>query len=166
MTALHPDSPEYAKVLAALEADPLHLPPDVADLVRRDPALAELRVQWLALEEAPAPLAPAGYFERLPGRVAGKLPGQPRRLAVRSTPLLWAAAAAALLAIGTGGFLAGRANREPLVEAKAPVEGSHRYAVGDAPFQETDDLLAQADQLSPEQLQALVKRLESKPKQP
>lgn len=165
MTALTPDSPEHAKVLAALEADPLNLPPDVEALVRRDPALAELRVQWLALEEAPAPLAPAGYFERLPGRVLGKLPGQPRRLAVRPTPLLWAAAAAALLAIGAGGFLAGRANRQPLVEAKAP-EAPARYAVGDAPFQETDDLLAQADQLSPEQLQALVKRLEAKPKHP
>lgn len=166
MTALHPDSPEYAKVLAALEADPLDLPPDVAELVRRDPALAELRVQWLALEEAPTPLAPAGYFERLPGRVVGKLPALPRRLAVRSTPLLWAAAAAALLAIGTGGFLAGRANRAPLVEAQAPVEAPNRYAVGDTPFQESDDLLAQADQLSPEQLQALVKHLEAKPKQP
>jgi hypothetical protein len=165
MTALTPDSPEYAKVLAALEADPLNLSPDVAELVRRDPALAELRVQWLALEEAPAPLAPAGYFQRLPGRIAGKLPAQPRRLAVRSTPLLWAVAAAALLAIGTGGFLAGRANRQPLVEAKVP-DAPARYAVGDAPFQENDDLLAQADQLSPEQLQALVKRLESKPKQP
>lgn len=166
MTALTPDSPEFAKVLAALEADPLNLPPDVAELVRRDPALAELRVQWLALEEAPAPLAPAGYFERLPGRVAGKLPARPRRLAVRSTPLLWAAAAAALLAIGAGGFLAGRANRAPLVEAKVPAEAPARYSVGDAPFQETDDLLAQADQLSPEQLQTLVKRLETRSKRP
>lgn len=165
MTALHPESPEYAKVLAALEADPLDLPPDVAELVRRDPALAELRVQWLALDEAPTPLAPAGYFERLPGRILGKLPAQPRRLAVRSTPLLWAAAAVALLAIGTGGFLAGRANRTPYQVVKSDPEPV-KYSVGDAPFQESDDLLAQADQLTPEQLQALVKRLEAKPKQP
>lgn len=163
MTTLQPNSPEAQRVLEALEADPLNLPADVAELVRREPALAELRVQWLALDEAPVPLAPAGYFEQLPGRIAGKLPGQPRRLFSRVSPLLWSAAAAALLAIGAGGFLAGRANRSPVVEASVQPEAT-RYTVGDAPFQEKDDLLVQADQLSPEEVQALMKRLES-PKQ-
>jgi hypothetical protein len=165
MNALLPDSPEYARVLQALEADPLNLPADVAELVHRDPALAELRVQWLALDEAPMPLAPAGYFERLPGRIAGKLPGQPRRLGSRLSPLLWSAAAVALLAIGAGGFLAGRANRTPVVEASTKPE-TPPYAVGDSPFQEKDDLLVQADQLSPAEVQALLKRLETSTKRP
>jgi hypothetical protein len=165
MNALQPESPEYARILAALEADPLNLPPDVAEAVRCDPALAELRVQWLAQEDAAAPLVPAGYFERLPGRVSGKLPGAPRSLAARMTPLLWTAAAATLLAIGAGGFMAGRANRAPLVEASAKPEPA-AYTVGDSPFQESDDLLLQAEKLTPEQVQAVVKRLEAKPKQP
>jgi hypothetical protein len=61
--------------------------------------------------------------------------------------------------------MAGRANRAPLVEASAKPEPA-AYTVGDSPFQESDDLLLQAEKLTPEQVQAIVKRLEAKPKQP
>ena len=104
--------------LAAIEGDPLNLPREVADHLRACHACTEARVQWLAQEEAVPALAPAGYFEALPSRVLRKLPS--KSPSSKSRPLLWSAAAMLLGAAALGGFLAGRANRNPVVEATLP----------------------------------------------
>ena len=148
---------QFEKATKAIEADPLNLTSDIEALVRQSPALSEMRVHWLALED---PLqtgtsAPAGYFQALPGRVLRKLPVK-TTLRHRLHPALWAAAAALMLAIGMGGFWAGKANRTPLVEAKAQEsEPAKDLPVSDAPFQEGDDVLVQIQNLSPDEIQRL-----------
>jgi len=155
-------SPEQLeKVMQAIEADPLNLPAEVEALVRQSPALAELRVQWLALEDPSESisLAPAGYFQSLPSRVLRKLPVKmaPRH---RFHPALWAAAAALMLAIGTGGFWAGKANRTPLVEANAvEAEPAKELPVADAPFQENEDVMVQIQNLSVEEIQQIADKV-------
>lgn len=152
---------QLEKAIQAIEADPLNLPADVAALVRRSPALSELRVHWLALEDPPttSATAPAGYFHALPGRVLRKLP---IKVAGRHRfhPALWAAAAALMLAIGAGGFWAGKANRAPLVEAKAQEsESAKDLPVADAPFQESDDEMVQIQNLSAEEIQRIADKV-------
>ncbi len=154
---LTPEQLEMA--MQAIEADPLNLPADVEALVRQSPALSELRVHWLALEDPGAALAPAGYFQALPGRVLRKLPVKmaPRH---RFHPALWAAAAALMLAIGSGGFWAGKANRTPLVEAKTiEAEPTKELPVADAPFQESDDTMVQIENLSTEEIQRIADKV-------
>ncbi len=153
-------SPELIeKAIAAIEADPLHLPAEVEALLKSNAALSELRVHWLAQEEAPSATAPAGYFQALPGRVLRKLP---TKLVVRHrpAPALWAAAAALMLVIGAGGFWVGKANRAPLVEAKTQdIEPAKELPVADAPFQENDDVMVQIQNMSPEELQRLADKV-------
>jgi len=150
--------------LAALEYDPLTLPSEALAHLRQCPACAEARVQWLALEEVPNALAPAGYFDHLPARIQRKLPvragllGRPRKL-------LWAAAAALLMAgTGVGGFWLGKANKTPLVEATLPRNPSEvQELIVDAPFQEDDDALSQLSTLPQEEAEAVLKQLEASP---
>ena len=125
-------------------------------------ACSEARVSYLAQEEAPEVLAPTGYFDRLPGRVLRKLPlrtGLHRQL----RPLTWAAAAALLMAVGAGAFWAGRANRTPLVEATLPRQPDvmeSTVSVADTPFHDREeDAAAQIQTLTPEEMTALLKRL-------
>ncbi len=154
---LNPEIIERA--ITALEVDPLHLPPEVEALVRQDPALAELRVQWLALEETSPAQAPAGYFQALPGRVLGKLPARPVKRH-RVAPALWAAAAALMLTVGVGGFWVGKANRTPLVDARAQeLEPAKEEPLADAPFQENDDVMVQIQNMSPEEIQRLAEKV-------
>jgi hypothetical protein len=156
---LTPEQLEQA--MQAIEADPLNLPPDIAELVRQSPALSELRVHWLALDDPHqnAFMAPAGYFQALPGRVLRKLPIK-AAAGRRSHPALWAAAAALMLAIGTGGFWAGKANRAPLVEARTQEsEPAKELPVADAPFQENDDVMVQIQNLSPEEIQRIADKV-------
>lgn len=155
-------TPEQFEVAQnAIEADPLNLPNEVADWVCQSPALSELRVHWLALQDEPPghQLAPAGYFQALPGRVLRKLPTR-QVVRHRFHPALWAAAAALMLAIGTGGFWAGKANRAPLVEAKAQeAEPFKELPIADAPFQEKDDVMVQIQNLSPEEIQRIADKV-------
>jgi hypothetical protein len=156
------DIPESCqRALAAIEADPLDLPPGVRTHLRGCAACTEARVQWLAQEEAPAVLVPAGYFERLPDRVLRKLPT--RRLgALRNHPWLWLAAAGLALALGVGGFLAGRVQRTPVAEASlAKPSLDATELISDTPFKETDDVMSQFSSLSPQDAEAVIKRLES-----
>lgn len=156
MTPRPLDLPEAcAAALAAMEADPLGLPGPALDHLRACPACAEARVLWLAAEEAPAALAPAGYFDRLPARVQRKLPAP--RPALRPRGLLATAAAALILATAAGAFWAGKANRTPLVEAKAVLDA--RDTQVDAPFQEQDEILESLQTLSREEAAALLKTL-------
>ena len=152
---------QFENAMQAIEADPLNLPADVAALVKQSPALSELRVHWLALEDPGATnsSAPAGYFQALPGRILRKLP---TKVAARHRfhPALWVAAAALMLAIGTGGFWAGKANRTPLMEAKAQEsEPAKDLPVADAPFQESDDEMVQIQNLTPEDIQRIADKV-------
>jgi anti-sigma factor RsiW len=153
--------------LRAIEADALNLPADALAHIKACPACAEARVLWVAQEEAPQALAPAGYFQNLPARVLRKLPQ--RNLSRRQHhPILWSAAAIIALATGIGGFLAGRANRTPMVEASlpAPVAPETQAELPSVPYQNTDDVMSQLSTLTPQEAEALAKKLpvaEAKP---
>lgn len=126
-------------------------------------ACSEARVFFLAQEDSPEALAPAGYFNRLPGRILRKLPARPA-LHHRMGPLAWAAAATVLMAVGTGAFLAGRANRTPYVEATLPRQpGILETSTSDTPFHNHEEEAAQVQALSPEDMKALLKRLDATP---
>lgn len=155
------DVPEpCAAALRAIEADPMDLSAAVLDHLRACPACAETRVLWLAQEDAPPALAPAGYFERLPNRLLGKLPARTRS-GSRRTGWLAAAAAALLVVTAGGGFWAGRANREPLVEASTPrTPADLKESQPQPPFHDTYEVIEQFQSLSPEEAQALLKQLE------
>lgn len=148
--------PSCDLALQAIESNPFEVPGEVLDHLRSCPACAEARVQWLAMEECPAALAPAGYFDRLPARILGKLPF-PRPV---RRPMRFLAAAAALLLVATAAaaFWAGKANQTPLVEAKAVQET--REMAADDPFQEKDEILEPLHALSPDEASALLKSLE------
>lgn len=161
-------SPSCLEALAAIEADPLVLPEAVEAHVAGCPACFEARVAWLALEDAPPAQAPAGYFDHLPARILRKLPAKPRPLSRR--PAYWAMAAGLLLAVGIGGFLAGRANRQPLVEAStAPAvlpEPAPAATTLPTPFQMGDEDMSQLPKLSTEEAQAVIDHLDSKGDKP
>jgi predicted anti-sigma-YlaC factor YlaD len=148
-----------ALTLAEIEARPLDLSAAAEAHLGACPACSEARVAWLALEEASAQ-APAGYFDRLPDRILAKLPATPRRLRPRHL-VLWALAAGLLAAVGTGGFLAGRANRAPMVEATlAEPAAETRETLPDVPFQEGgEDDYAQLPDLSPEEAHRILERV-------
>jgi len=150
------------RALAAIEEDPLELPAEVLAHLRACPACSEARVQWLALEEAPLALTPAGYFDRLPDRVLRKLPTKPRLLKSHQK-WLWASAAAVLMGgVALGGFWLGHANRKPLVEASLPHTPSEiQELIPDTPFQESEDAMSKLSNLSPEEAEAVLKRVEA-----
>jgi hypothetical protein len=154
-------NPACLEALAAIETDPLDLPGPVEAHLRACPSCSEARVAWLAMEDAPLPQAPAGYFDHLPGRVLRKLPPRPR-VGSHST-LLWALAAGLIAAVGAGGFLLGRANRTPVVEAQlAPATVEPAATLPENPFSMGDEDLNQLHKLSPEQAQAIFDRMETK----
>ena len=149
------------RTLAAVEVDPLD-PGSEAELhMKTCTACSEARVIYLAQEETPQILVPAGYFDRLPGRVLGKLPNRRPTLAHQARSLYWAAAAALLMAVGAGAFWAGRANRTPLVEATLPKPADTvEITVPDTPFHDRDEDAAQIQTLSPDEMKALLKRMD------
>jgi len=158
MKGQFPPIPETCRrALAEIEADPLQLSGAAEAHVDRCRSCSETRIAWLAQQETEA-VAPAGYFERLPERILSKLPAGPRRQ--RHHLALWAMAAALLLAVATGGFWAGRANRAPLVEATlVPAAVETHDALPDTPFQEGEDDYAQLPNLSPEQARMVIERV-------
>jgi hypothetical protein len=151
------------KALAAIEADPLNLPEDVLEHVHTCPTCAETRVLWLAQEPFPAAIPPAGYFEALPGRLLQKLPPPRRKHAMFHRQTLWAAAAILAIAAGIGGFMAGRVNRTPVLEASmlnAPTTETVD-ATPDTPFRDGDEELNQLMNLTPEETKVLLEHLKS-----
>lgn len=159
MKAQFPPVPEAClQALDRIEADPLDLDAATAAHVDRCPSCSETRIAWLAQQETDA-VAPAGYFQRLPDRILAKLPAA-RRPQSRHYAL-WAMAAALLLAVATGGFWAGRANRTPMVEAALvqPAVETTRETLPDTPFQEGEDDYAQLPNLSPEQARMVIERV-------
>lgn len=145
--------------LEAIEADPLELPLEVEAHLKACSACAEARVLWLAQQEEPSPLAPAGYFDHLPQRVLRKLP--PPRKRWRIHPALLAAAGLLAVALGFGGFWLGRAHRAPVVEATLPKAPAEAAPASEAPFHEGENPYSELKQLSPEEAKALLERLES-----
>ncbi len=151
--------PACQSALAALELDPMEPGAHAEAHLRACTACREAQVMLLAQEEAPLPLVPAGYFERLPARVMGKL--QTRKVGLRPGAWWMAAAAVLSLAVGTGAFMAGRANRHPVVEAEArPVEPAPQI---EAPFQDSQDELGKLQNMKPEEVRDLVNQLQTDP---
>lgn len=149
--------------LSAAEASPLDPGAAAEAHMKTCTACAEARIQFLALEDSPEVLAPSGYFERLPGRILRKLPARPA-LHHRLGPLAWAAAAGLLMAVGAGAFLAGRANRTPYVEANLPRQPDIlEVSTTDTPFHSGEEEAAQVQALSPEEMKALLERLDTTP---
>lgn len=155
----HPITCEEA--LAAIEPDPLNLSREVQAHLAHCPSCAEARVLWVAQEPSEQALAPMGYFEELPGRIARKLP-PPRRTLSRN--MLWAAALLmALFAGSAGGYFAGRAGRTPMAEAKAtPPQTETEEATPEVPFTESTDDLSKLGELSESQQKAILERLKTK----
>lgn len=156
--------PEACRLaLEAIEADPLSLSTEIQRHLRTCPACAEARVQWLALEDAPFALAPAGYFEHLPGRILRKLPTRSNH-SPRTGRWIWAAAAVLLMTgVGITGFWLGRANQQPLVEATLPRTPSEiQELLPEGPFQDGDDAISQLSSLSKTEAEAVLKRMEGR----
>ena len=150
--------------LAALEKDPLEVPPGVAAHLRSCLACSEARILLLALEEAPEVEVPLGYFEGLGFRILRKLPA--RRAGLRASAGFWLMAAGLMVALGLGatGFYLGRAARPPLVEAslpKAPADPGEPPP--ESPFSESTDALSQLSTLSPQAAEKALSRLQAQP---
>jgi len=168
MTQPLPLQEACSRTVDAVQADPLVPGPEAEAHMQICRACSEARVAYLAQEEAPEALAPAGYFDRLPDRVLRKLPGRPS-LHRRMRPLSWAAAAVLLTAVGVGAFWAGRANRTPYVEATLPRQPEitdTSLTVSDTPFHDREEDAAQLQALTPEEMKALLKRLDTPPSAP
>lgn len=149
------------QALSAIEQDPLHPGPAAERHMTTCTACSEARVFYLAQEEAPEALVPAGYYDRLPGRILGKLPVRSKFPRPRLHHLGWAAAAILVMAVGAGAFWAGRANRTPLVEASLPKPADTvEVTVPDAPFRDKDEDAAQLQNLSPAEMKALLQRMD------
>ncbi len=161
-----PPIPESCSLtMAAVLVDPLGPGADAEAHMRACRACSEARVAYLAQEDVPVALAPAGYFDRLPDRILRKLPVR-RPLHHRVRPFTWAAAAAVLMAVGAGAFWAGRANRTPFVEASLPRQPEipeSSVPASDFPFHDGEEDAAQIQSLTPEEMKALVKHLEAPP---
>jgi len=150
-----------SRTLDSVLKDPLDLSPEVEAHMKICRACSEARIIYVAQEDAPEALAPAGYFERLPDRVLRKLPAR-TSLRRRVRPFTWATAAALLMAVGASAFWAGRANRTPLVEATLPRQiETVETNVSDTPFHDREEDAAEVQSLTPEEMKALLKRLES-----
>lgn len=148
-----------ATALQAIEQDPLNLTDEILRHVQGCPACAEARVLWLAQEPAPAALAPAGYFDALPGRIHRKLP---LRRGLHPRRFLWAAAGILAVLAGTGGFLAGRARNVPNQTAEIrPAVEVLEPQVSETPFTDHEEDLAALQKLTAEERKALLSHLKT-----
>jgi len=161
-----PASPHSCSLtMDAVLLDPLEPGAEAEAHMRTCRACSEARVAYLAQEDCPEVLAPAGYFDRLPDRVLRKLPVR-LPLHHRARPFTWIAAAALFMAVGAGAFWAGRSNQTPLVEATLPRQTEileTSVPVSDTPFHDPEEDAVQIQALSPEEMQALLKHLEAPP---
>ncbi|MBI3131711.1 MAG: hypothetical protein HYZ13_10330 [Acidobacteria bacterium] len=151
--------PACDTALKALEIDALEPGTEAEIHLRACAACREAQVMLLAQEEAPLPLVQAGYFERLPARVVGKL--QTRKVGYRPSAWWMAAAAVLSVAVGTGAFMAGRANRTPLVQAE--VRPAEPLTHIEAPFTDSQDELGKLQNLKPEEVRDLLNQLQTDP---
>ncbi|NWJ40121.1 MAG: hypothetical protein HXX12_04025 [Geothrix sp.] len=161
-----PIPPACVPTMESVLVDPVDPGPEAEAHLKICRACSEVRVAYLAQEESPEALAPAGYFERLPERILRKLPARPR-LHLRVGPFAWGAAAALLMAVGAGAFWAGRANRTPLVEATLPRTPSEvQEVLPETPFQDPEDAVSQLTALSQQEADAVLRILSDRQAQP
>jgi hypothetical protein len=154
------------QTMEQVQLDPLNLPDPALMHLRRCAACREARVHWLAQEDFPHALAPSDYFDHLPERILRKVPARPIR---RQHPILWIAAGVLAAAASVAGFMAGRANRAPMVEASLPAPSTStegREVLPVVPFHSDDDVLSQISTLTPEESADLAKRLGTKTQKP
>jgi hypothetical protein len=145
--------------LEAIEQDPLNLPQSALKHVAQCPMCSEARVMWLAQCDFEAPLAPAGYFDKLPGRVLQKMPSSPARPWFR-LPLL-ASAASILFFAGIVGYWAGRQAHPPIVlEAVLPPKGAQDPFLQDLTSFTSIEAFSMATSLTPEEVRELMKDLQ------
>nr|WP_320131582.1 hypothetical protein [uncultured Holophaga sp.] len=146
------------RTLEAIQADPLELSSALEEHCAQCPSCQEARVQWLAMEDAPSPLVPASYYEALPDRILRKLPARTARR-FRGRPLLVAAAALLVLAAGVGGYWAGRTTPQAAPATAALPDTEVIEALPVAPFEESDDPLAQVGNLSSQEAATVARKL-------
>lgn len=164
-----PDACQFT--LDAVLVDPLDPGAEAEAHMQICRACSEARVAYLAQEDAPEPLAPAGYHERLPDRVLRKLPAR-SSLRHRVQPFLWSVAAVLLVAVSAGAFWAGRANRTPVVEANLPKSVvDFQEITPDTPFLdredvENEDAVTQLTALPEEEANAVIRTLATRHAQP
>jgi hypothetical protein len=145
--------------LEAIEQNPLALPKGALKHVAQCPMCSEARVMWLAQDEFEAPLAPAGYFDKLPGRVLQKMPSSPASPWLR-LPLL-ASAASILFFAGMGGYWYGRQTHPPIVlEAVMPPRGAQDPFLQDFTSFTSIEAFSMVPSLTPEEVQELMKDLQ------
>ena len=168
MTQSLPVPEPCSRTMDAVLVDPFEPGTEAEAHMRICRACSETRVAYLAQEESPEVLAPAGYFDRLPDRVIRKLPVR-SSLHRQLRPIAWATAAALLMAVGAGAFWAGRANRTPYVEATLPRQPDvteTSVTLSDTPFHDQEEDAAQIQTLTPEEMKAFLKRLDAPPSSP
>jgi hypothetical protein len=168
MTQPLPFPEACSRTLDAIQADPLEPGAGAEAHLQTCRACSEARVAYLAQEDFPEALTPTGYFDRLPGRLQRKLPAR-SSLHRRMRPMAWAAAAALLMSVGAVAFWAGRANRTPYVEAALPRQPEiteTTLTVSDTPFHDREEDAAQLQTLTPDEMKALLNRLDTPPPSP
>lgn len=146
------------QAMNAIQADPLNLDDKSEAHLRHCPLCREARVQWLAMEDAAPPLAPAGYFDTLPDRVQRKLPLKPVKH-LHTQPILWAVAAALIVAAGLGGYWSGKATPQPAAVAISVPDTETLDAMPEAPFHDSEDPVNQLNDLTPEESRTVLKKL-------
>jgi hypothetical protein len=171
MTQPLPTPEACALTMSAVLVDPLDSGPDAEAHMQICRACSEARIAYLAQEDAPQVLVPTGYFERLPGRILGKLPA-PVRLSSHTKKYIWGLAASLLFAVSATTYWVGRANRMPLVEASLPRTSAEiQEFLPDSPFQDredavNDDAVTQLTALSEDDANAVIRTLAKRPTPP
>jgi len=144
--------------LRTIETDPLNMPPDAQKHVAACPPCSEARVMWLAQDDFVSPIAPMGYFDRLPGRVLQKLPVSLTRFRMR-TPLLFSAASMILIACLSGYWFGRQSQPAPMImEAVMPPRDMQDILQDPTSFSSIE-LFSQVQFLTPEETNALMKDL-------
>jgi hypothetical protein len=146
--------------LAAIELDPLNLPHEALKHITTCPKCFEARVMWLAQEDFEAPIAPTGYFDKLPGRILQKMPATSASPWFR-VPLL-ASAASILFFAGLSGYWYGRqANHTTIVlEAVVPPRDAQDPFLQDLTSFSSIELFSQAPNLTQDEIRELMKDLQ------
>jgi len=150
---------ECQDALRAIEADAINLPIEALKHVSRCSMCFEARVLWLAQEDFPHQMAPAGYFENLPSRVLQKLPVAKKHPLYR-LPLLLSAASLLLFA-GLSGYWYGRQGHiSPIIlEAIVPPNNIRDPLLNDVASFYNIELFSQINDLTLEEAQALMNDL-------
>jgi hypothetical protein len=146
--------PECQKARLDIEGDPLGIGPETLGHVSTCRMCSEARVLWLTLDDFDNAMAPASYFDDLPGRVLRKLPAQSTRHHLWRS--MMASAASLMLLAGIGGYWLGRQGQPPMYfEAVLPPREFQDISSDPTSFSSIE-LFSQIPDLSPEETSALM----------